>query len=78
VFAVPGELYAVYTPDTTKTATLDMSGASGSFRQRWYNEPWTPTVGSHTFTATPYSMSMPDANGTAGAPLKVDFVVTEE
>jgi hypothetical protein len=27
----------VYIPDTTKSATLDMGGASGSIRQRWYN-----------------------------------------
>lgn len=37
VFAKPGELYAVYVPDAPDTATLDMGGAPGSFRQRWYD-----------------------------------------
>jgi len=40
-----------------------------------YN-PWTPTAGLHTLSATPYSMS--NAGGTVGTPLTVTFTVTEE
>jgi len=38
-----------------------------------YND-WTPSIGSHTVTATPYTGS--DATGTAGTALTVDFDVT--
>jgi hypothetical protein len=40
-----------------------------------YN-PWTPTVGSHTITATPYTGA--SAGGTAGTPLTVSFTVTDD
>lgn len=36
---------------------------------------WTPTVGSHTITATPYSAT--GATGTAGAAYSVNFTVTD-
>ena len=36
---------------------------------------WTPTLGNHTITATPYSGAK--ATGTAGTPLKVDFTVVQ-
>ena len=36
--------------------------------------PWTPTVGDHVLTATPYTGS--DATGTAGTSLTVNFHVT--
>ncbi|HET6795917.1 MAG TPA: hypothetical protein VFH40_02060 [Gemmatimonadales bacterium] len=35
--------------------------------------PWTPTVGSHTMTATPYTGS--GATGPKGTPLTVAFTV---
>ena len=38
-------------------------------------KPWTPTLGSHTLTATPYSGS--NAGGTAGTAVTVSFTVTE-
>jgi glucose/arabinose dehydrogenase len=37
---------------------------------------WTPTVGSHTLTATPYTQS--GAGGSAGTPLTVTFAVTND
>jgi len=37
---------------------------------------WTPNVGSHTLTGTPYSMSR--AGGTEGKPLTVTLTVTDE
>ncbi|TGE27561.1 PQQ-dependent sugar dehydrogenase [Hymenobacter metallicola] len=37
--------------------------------------PWTPTVGSHTLTATPYTAA--NATGTAGQALTVNFTVTD-
>jgi len=37
--------------------------------------PWTPTVGSHTLSATPYSQSQ--GQGTAGAALTVNFTVVD-
>ncbi|MCB2378412.1 PQQ-dependent sugar dehydrogenase [Hymenobacter sp. BT635] len=37
--------------------------------------PWTPTVGSHTLTATPYTATA--ATGTAGQALTVAFTVTD-
>lgn len=37
VFAKPGEIYAIYLPDSKSTGTLDLSDAHGSFVQRWYN-----------------------------------------
>ena len=39
-----------------------------------YN-PWTPTVGVHTLTVTPYSMS--NAGGVPATPIPVSFTVTE-
>jgi hypothetical protein len=37
VFAKPGEVYAVYFPRTSKTGEIDLSGAPGLFRKRWYS-----------------------------------------
>lgn len=37
--------------------------------------PWTPTVGTHTLTATPFTGS--GATGTAGTPLQVTFTVVD-
>ncbi|RYZ49603.1 MAG: hypothetical protein EOO14_20410, partial [Chitinophagaceae bacterium] len=37
---------------------------------------WTPVVGSYTLTATPYSAT--GAKGTAGAPLAINFTVTNQ
>jgi hypothetical protein len=37
--------------------------------------PWTPTVGNHTLTATPYTSS--NAGGTAGTALTISFSVTD-
>jgi hypothetical protein len=36
---------------------------------------WTPSVGSHTLTATPYSADK--ASGAMGVPLQIEFIVTE-
>jgi PKD repeat protein len=38
--------------------------------------PWTPSVGSHSVTATPYSLS--NAGGAAGAPQSATFTVLDE
>lgn len=37
VYAVPGRVYAIYLPSTRETGTLDLTGAPGGFRVRWYN-----------------------------------------
>ncbi|MFK7853743.1 MAG: DUF5060 domain-containing protein [Granulosicoccus sp.] len=37
VFALPGEVYAIYLPRTNGAERLDMRAASGGFRQRWFN-----------------------------------------
>lgn len=37
VFAQPGEVYAIYAPVGDQTGTLDLTGARGTFLQRWYN-----------------------------------------
>jgi hypothetical protein len=37
VFAKPGQVYAVYLPNASLSATLDLSRVSGTFNQRWYN-----------------------------------------
>ena len=37
-------------------------------------EAWTPALGSHSLTATPYSAS--GATGTVGIPLSINFMVT--
>jgi len=37
VFVKEGEIYAVYLPVAEKTGILDLSRASGTFVQRWYN-----------------------------------------
>ena len=42
VFAVPGETYAVYLPDTTTTGQIDLSAATGPMQLRWFD----PRVGS--------------------------------
>jgi hypothetical protein len=48
VFAKPGQVYAVYLPDATSTGTLDLSGVTGVFRERWYN----PRTGAFDDNAT--------------------------
>jgi hypothetical protein len=47
------------------TPTYDLAGNAG----------WTPSLGSHTLTATPYSAS--NATGTAGKALSISFQVTQ-
>ncbi len=37
VFALRGQVYAVYLPKAEPTGTLDLSGVRGRFRVRWYN-----------------------------------------
>jgi len=37
VFVKPGSIYAVYLPVASQTGTLDLDGAPGSYRKRWYN-----------------------------------------
>lgn len=37
VFALPGDTYAVYLPSASPSGTLDLNGAPGSFRKRWFN-----------------------------------------
>ena len=37
VFAKQGECYAVYLPAAERSGTLDLTGAHGTFVQRWYN-----------------------------------------
>ena len=37
VFMAPDEVYAVYLPDGSPSAALDLSGASGTFEQRWFD-----------------------------------------
>lgn len=48
VFAKPGEIYAVYLPDGTRTGTLDLSAAPGKFSGRWYD----PRAGEFVGAAT--------------------------
>ena len=49
VFAKPGQCYAVYLPSAEQTGTLDLSGAPGELRQRWYN----PRTGNFAGTEKP-------------------------
>jgi hypothetical protein len=37
VFALPGQVYAVYLPNGTPSGSLDLSEAPGRYMQRWYN-----------------------------------------
>jgi len=37
VFAAPGEVYAVYLPNASGNASLDLRDASGSFSMQWFN-----------------------------------------
>ena len=54
---------------TESTAPYALAGdSSGNY------EAWTPALGSHSLTATPYSAS--GATGTVGIPLSIDFTVT--
>jgi hypothetical protein len=48
VLAKPGEIYAIQLPNASRTGTLDLSGASGSFTKRWYN----PRTGNFEGAAT--------------------------
>ena len=55
---------------TENTVPYALAGdSSGNFH------PWTPSVGSHTVSATPYSGS--NATGTAGTALTISFTVTD-
>ena len=37
VFALKGQVYAVYFPKATETGELDLSSGRGAFVRRWYN-----------------------------------------
>lgn len=37
VFALPGEVYAIYLPSGSPSGTLNMGGAFGTYRKRWFN-----------------------------------------
>ncbi|MCP3917966.1 MAG: DUF5060 domain-containing protein [bacterium] len=37
VFALEGLVYAIYLPDASPSGAINLSNASGQFRQRWYN-----------------------------------------
>jgi hypothetical protein len=60
---------ASYVTDNGAPYSLAGDDASGYL-------PWTPTVATHTVTATPYSAA--DAGGTAGTALTVSFKVTDK
>ncbi len=51
VFAKADDTYAIYLPVSVGTATLDLTGATGTFQQRWYN----PRTG--LFEGSPQSVS---------------------
>jgi len=61
VFALPGEVYAVYLPDASSTGSLDLSGATGELEQRWF-DPRAGVFAGATRTVTG------GANVTLGAP----------
>ncbi|MEM7333706.1 MAG: putative collagen-binding domain-containing protein, partial [Chloroflexota bacterium] len=61
VFAKAGEVYAIYLPDASSSGTLDLSGASSSLEQYWYN----PRTGS--FVGSPINING-GGNVTLGAP----------
>jgi hypothetical protein len=55
---------------TESTAPYALAGDnSGNY------EAWTPALGSHSLTATPYSAA--GATGTVGIPLFINFIVTD-
>ena len=58
--------------NTVPYAVTSSNGGSGSSAD---NAAWTPTIGSHTLTVTPFSE--PDASGEAGTPLTLAFSVEE-
>lgn len=37
VFAIPGQVYAIYLPSGSPSGTLNMNGVFGTFRKRWFN-----------------------------------------
>ncbi len=51
VFAKAGQIYAIYLPDASATAQLNLSGTTGTFQQRWYN----PRTGQ--FAGSPITIS---------------------
>ncbi len=51
VLAKPGEIYAIQLPNASRTGTLDLSDASGSFTKRWY-DPRTGSFDGATITIT--------------------------
>lgn len=61
VFEKPGEVYAIYFPDTTNTGELDLTGTTGVFTGRWYN----PRTGLFAGAASVYAGG---ALATIGAP----------
>ncbi len=52
-----------------------LAGDNGTVNGRPNYNPWTPAVGSHTLTATPFTAG--GAGGSAGTPLTVTFTVTD-
>lgn len=66
VFCLPGDTYAVYLPSAQPSGTLDLNGAPGSYRKRWFNprtglfEGSTQTIVGGTFHALGAAPSSPN------------------
>jgi len=71
VFCLPGSVYAVYLPSGSPSGTLNLSGASGTFRKRWFNPR-----GGH-FEGNPQTFSGNSLHGLGTPPSSIteDWVV---
>ncbi len=74
VLAKPGEIYAIQLPNATRTGTLNMSNAPGTFTQRWYN----PRTGNFEGTTKRITGGGKVALGAPPSSSKEDWVVLIE
>lgn len=74
VFAKTGSVYAVYLPDSTATGSLNLSGTSGSFTQRWFD----PRSGTFAGSATTVSGGGAVVLGAPPSGIGEDWVVLIE
>ncbi|MCB9667056.1 MAG: DUF5060 domain-containing protein [Myxococcales bacterium] len=74
VFAKKDDVYALYLPNASDTGTLDLSGATGSFNQSWFN----PRTGEFEGNAKTVSGGSPLVLGSAPDAADDDWVVLIE
>lgn len=74
VFALPGEIYAIYYPDASNTGQLDLSDADGNMLLRWFDPTFGAFIGDGILLAGGTIVDMPAAPSALNAGGNRDWV----